>query len=330
MPPDLMFLIGIAIKMAVTTLFVSVATIIAEKLGPAVGGLVATLPVSAGPVYVFLALDHDAAFISASARVSLALNATTAIRITVYVLLAPRHGIWLSVPLACVSSSCRFSLWRRFNRNIRDDESVERYFQHVRDLAQRLNVAALAADLDLGEVALRDACLFGEGILADAALLTEERQRRFRCKERVNLGDGKGFFLAALNAGDGAAQNFGVGGIFVGGGNQLIVFLAGQDHDVVPLGAFGHHGHVDSFLSRKSRRAADIVNGDGLGGFSEQDAKILHAQPALLYSNQGLDVAGLRRWICRKLLNLGSDQLRLVGVAAKSGHRGYGVDDRFH
>jgi hypothetical protein len=100
MPPDLMFLIGIAIKMAVTALFVSVATIIAEKLGPAVGGLVATLPVSAGPVYVFLALDHDAAFISASALMSLALNATTAIYITVYVLLAPRHGIWLSVPLA--------------------------------------------------------------------------------------------------------------------------------------------------------------------------------------------------------------------------------------
>ena len=79
MPPDLVFLIGIAIKMAVTALFVSVATIIAEKLGPAVGGLVATLPVSAGPVYVFLALDHDAAFISASALTSLALNATTAI-----------------------------------------------------------------------------------------------------------------------------------------------------------------------------------------------------------------------------------------------------------
>src|SRR5215471_17820320 len=100
MPPDLMFWIGVALKMAITALFVSVATIVAEKLGPAVGGLVATLPVSAGPVYVFLALDHDAAFISASALASLALNAATAIYVTVYVLLAPRHGIWLSVPLA--------------------------------------------------------------------------------------------------------------------------------------------------------------------------------------------------------------------------------------
>src|SRR3974390_3133263 len=100
MPPDLMFWIGVAIKMAITALFVSVATIVAEKLGPVVGALVATLPVSAGPVSVFLALDHDAAFISASALASLALNAATAIYITVYVLLAQRHGIWVSVPLA--------------------------------------------------------------------------------------------------------------------------------------------------------------------------------------------------------------------------------------
>ena len=92
MPPDLMFWIGVAIKMAITASFVSVATIVAEKLGYAVGALVATLPVSAGPVYVFLALDHDEAFISASALASLALNAATAIHVTVYVLLAQRLG----------------------------------------------------------------------------------------------------------------------------------------------------------------------------------------------------------------------------------------------
>ena len=50
MPPDLMFWVGVAIKMSITALFVSVATITAEKLGAAVGALVATLPVSAGPV----------------------------------------------------------------------------------------------------------------------------------------------------------------------------------------------------------------------------------------------------------------------------------------
>jgi hypothetical protein len=94
------FWFELALKMVVTALFVSVATVIAERLGPTVGALVATLPVSAGPVYVFLALDHDAAFISASALASLALNAATALYVTVYVLLAQRHGIWVSVPLA--------------------------------------------------------------------------------------------------------------------------------------------------------------------------------------------------------------------------------------
>jgi hypothetical protein len=61
------------------------------------------------------------------------------------------------------------------------------------------------------------------------------------------------------------------------------------------------------------------VNSNRFSGFSEQDAKILHAQPALFHSNQRLDVAGLRRRVCRILLNLGTDQLRLVRVAAQGG-----------
>ena len=55
MSPELMFWFALATKMVVTALFVSVATIVAERLGATVGALVATLPVSAGPVYVFLA-----------------------------------------------------------------------------------------------------------------------------------------------------------------------------------------------------------------------------------------------------------------------------------
>ena len=103
MSPDLMFWLAIATKMAITALFVSVATIIAERLGAAVGALVATLPVSAGPVYVFLALDHDAAFISASAAASLAFNAATAIFLTTYVLIAQRRPLWLSASVAFVA-----------------------------------------------------------------------------------------------------------------------------------------------------------------------------------------------------------------------------------
>jgi hypothetical protein len=63
---------------------------------------VATLPVSAGPVYVFLALDHDSTFISSSAVASLALNSATAIYLTAYVLIAQRRSMWLSISLAFV------------------------------------------------------------------------------------------------------------------------------------------------------------------------------------------------------------------------------------
>ncbi len=56
MPPDLYFALTLAVKMTVTAGFVLAATVIAERVGPLLGGLVATLPIGAGPVYVFLAL----------------------------------------------------------------------------------------------------------------------------------------------------------------------------------------------------------------------------------------------------------------------------------
>jgi len=102
MSPELMMWFVLATKMAVTALFVTAATIIAERLGATVGALVATLPVSAGPVYVFLALNHDSTFISSSAVASLALNSATAIYLTAYVLIAQRRSMWLSISLAFV------------------------------------------------------------------------------------------------------------------------------------------------------------------------------------------------------------------------------------
>ena len=59
MSPDLYFALSLIVKMVVTAAFLLAATITAERAGPLIGGLVATLPISAGPVYIFLALDHD-------------------------------------------------------------------------------------------------------------------------------------------------------------------------------------------------------------------------------------------------------------------------------
>jgi uncharacterized membrane protein (GlpM family) len=102
MPPENLFWFALAIKMAMTALFVIFATVAAERSGPLVGGLVATLPVSAGPAYVFLALEHEPAFIAESALASLALNAATTIYAAAYVLLAQRHRFAIAVPGAVI------------------------------------------------------------------------------------------------------------------------------------------------------------------------------------------------------------------------------------
>jgi hypothetical protein len=98
MSPELYFALALAIKMVVAATFVVTATVAAERAGPTIGALIATLPVSAGPAYVFLALDHDPAFISQSALASFALNAATGIYAVVYVLLAQRQSFLIAVP----------------------------------------------------------------------------------------------------------------------------------------------------------------------------------------------------------------------------------------
>jgi hypothetical protein len=97
LPPDLYFALTLIAKMAITAGFLLAATVIAERFGPLVGGLVATLPISAGPVYVFLALDHDAHFISQSALGSLVANAYNVIFALTYALLAQKRSLAVSL-----------------------------------------------------------------------------------------------------------------------------------------------------------------------------------------------------------------------------------------
>src|ERR1700676_2059510 len=96
MSPDLTFILTLALRMAVTAAFVVSASVITERSGPVIGALVATLPISAGPSYVFLALDHDAAFIAEGALASLPINAATVFLGLTYVLLAQRHHALIS------------------------------------------------------------------------------------------------------------------------------------------------------------------------------------------------------------------------------------------
>ncbi len=108
MSPDQYFALTLLIRMAVTAAFLLAATITAERAGPLVGGLVATLPISAGPVYIFLALDHGAHFIGVSALGSLVTNGINIAFALTYALLAQKRSL-------AVSLSGAFVLWAVLN-----------------------------------------------------------------------------------------------------------------------------------------------------------------------------------------------------------------------
>ena len=96
MSPETAFLLTLVMRMAITAAFVVTASIITERSGPVIGALIATLPISAGPSYVFLALDHDAAFIAQGALASLPINAATTFLGLTYVVLAQRRSAVVS------------------------------------------------------------------------------------------------------------------------------------------------------------------------------------------------------------------------------------------
>src|SRR5438270_1134607 len=98
MSPELSFLLLLALRMAVSGAFVVIASMITERSGPAVGALVATLPVSAGPSYIFLAIDHRDDCIAQSAVASLPTNAATILMCLVFVQLAQLRGLVVSLP----------------------------------------------------------------------------------------------------------------------------------------------------------------------------------------------------------------------------------------
>ena len=100
MSPDLLFWLPLLVKMGVTAAFVVVATVAAERFGALIGAMIATLPIAAGPAYVFIALDHDDAFIAGSALGGLVSNVATIVFCTLYTMVAQRRGLALSLAAA--------------------------------------------------------------------------------------------------------------------------------------------------------------------------------------------------------------------------------------
>jgi len=82
----------LSIKIVATAALVIGALAAAERAGPFWGALFVALPVSVGPTYVILALDHDAHFVADSAIHSLAGNAAIALFLIAYARLGIHHG----------------------------------------------------------------------------------------------------------------------------------------------------------------------------------------------------------------------------------------------
>jgi uncharacterized membrane protein (GlpM family) len=102
MSPELLFLLDLALKMALTAFIVVVVSVTVERSGPFLGALIAALPTAAGAAYIILAFEHPPAFIAAGAVGSAAATAAVSIFALAYTVLAQRHGVVLSVGLAVV------------------------------------------------------------------------------------------------------------------------------------------------------------------------------------------------------------------------------------
>lgn len=95
-----LWLAALLFKMAAAAAIVVACSVIAERSGPLLAAMIATLPISSGPVYVFLALEHDAAFIAAGSPGSVVADLANAGFSVGYILMAQRFGTVVSLGTA--------------------------------------------------------------------------------------------------------------------------------------------------------------------------------------------------------------------------------------
>jgi hypothetical protein len=95
----------LVLKLAATPVLIAAASLAGRRWGPAVGGWLVGLPLTSGPVAVFLALEHGPAFAAAAALGSLAGAIAQAAFCLAYAALA--HRGW---PAALVAGCAAFPL----------------------------------------------------------------------------------------------------------------------------------------------------------------------------------------------------------------------------
>jgi len=96
----------LALKIACAIVIVVTASRATERAGPFLGAMIATLPVSTGPIYAFLAIDHGAQFISDSALMGVAGTTATVAFVAMHAVVAQRYSTPVSVLAA---TACWFA-----------------------------------------------------------------------------------------------------------------------------------------------------------------------------------------------------------------------------
>ncbi len=84
-------------KLIATPLLVGAVTLVSLRLGPAISGVLIGLPLTSGPVVLFLALDHGAAFAAATASGIIAGTMSQAAFCLVYTRLVFRLSWWVTL-----------------------------------------------------------------------------------------------------------------------------------------------------------------------------------------------------------------------------------------
>jgi hypothetical protein len=97
---------ALAAKVAGAVVIVVTAARAAERAGPFIGAMIATLPVSTGPIYVFLAIDHGAAFIAQAAVMSVASTAAIVSFVASHAFAAQRFATAGSLLVATLAWVC--------------------------------------------------------------------------------------------------------------------------------------------------------------------------------------------------------------------------------
>lgn len=88
------------LRMTLVAMFVVLVALLAERLGPFLGGMVASLPLYTGPIYLMLALEHEPAYLAAAMLGSLTICGAMPVYVLAYCVAARRFGTLPSVAAA--------------------------------------------------------------------------------------------------------------------------------------------------------------------------------------------------------------------------------------